>query len=638
MKKIIEKGFGLKYVFLILFFVQLANGQSFETYSAKQLNEKAMDIHRTEPEKAMQLVKSAEKKALQLENKKELSVTYSNYAVLFRLKGEFKEAIKYAEKALKLSNDSLLIASCNNTIGACKRSLGFYEEGLKNYLIALKIYESKKDIDQQGTVINNIGMIYSQMDLLEKAKVYHRKAIAIFQKSKYQKGLSESYNNLAIALANQDSLTKALRYFNYSLQIEEKLKDKKGIAESYNNVAGIYYYLQQIDSAKYYFEKSVELEREIKNFPGVAASYNNLALVMLEFKRNASAKNYIDSAFYYAKKSKVAEDYVNALENYALYYEALSDYKTANDYNKKFFTAKDSVFKNSNLENLHELEVKYKSAQKDAEISKNKAEIAENELQIKQKNTIIYGSVGFAILLGLVGYLFYNQQKIKNIQLLKEVELKEALVKIETQNKLQEQRLQISRDLHDNIGSQLTFIISSIDNLKYFDIAKEKLVSKFDNISGFTKNTITELRDTIWAMNKNAISVEDLQIRITNFIDNAQLATHGISFDFSIADSINSSHEFSSIEGRNIYRIIQEAVNNAIKYANATEIKIVLKQENNKMIFLIKDNGIGFSEAEIELGNGLYNMKKRALELNADFKIISEKGNGTTILIEKEIS
>jgi hypothetical protein len=70
MKKIIEKGFGLKYVFLILFFVQLANGQSFETYSAKQLNEKAMDIHRTEPEKAMQLVKSAEKKALQLENKR----------------------------------------------------------------------------------------------------------------------------------------------------------------------------------------------------------------------------------------------------------------------------------------------------------------------------------------------------------------------------------------------------------------------------------------------------------------------------------------------------------------------------------------------------------------------------------------
>jgi len=627
----------LNYVFLFFLFVQLTSGQTHESYTSKQLNEKAMDMHRTNPEKAFQLLKSAEKKALQTEEKKELSVTYCNYAILYRLKGEFKEAIKYAEKALKFSNDSILIASCNNTIGACKRSLGFYEEGLKNYLIALKIYESKKDIDQQGTVINNIGMIYSQMDLLEKAKVYHRKAIAIFQKSKYQKGLSESYNNLAIALANQDSLTKALRYFNYSLQIEEKLKDKKGIAESYNNVAGIYYYLQQIDSAKYYFEKSVELEREIKNFPGVAASYNNLALVMLEFKRNASAKNYIDSAFYYAKKSKVAEDYVNALENYALYYEALSDYKTANDYNKKFFTAKDSVFKNSNLENLHELEVKYKSAQKDAEISKNKAEIAENELQIKQKNTIIYGSVGFAILLGLVGYLFYNQQKIKNIQLLKEVELKEALVKIETQNKLQEQRLQISRDLHDNIGSQLTFIISSIDNLKYFDIAKEKLVSKFDNISGFTRNTITELRDTIWAMNKSSISVEDLQIRITNFIDNAQLAVHGITFEFSIDPNVNSAHEFTSVEGMNVYRIIQEAVNNAVKYAQAKQIIVHLKEENSVLFFNITDDGKGFSVAEVHLGNGLNNMQKRASEIGAEIIIDSKENQGTTVLIKYPI-
>ena len=72
--------------------------------------------------------------------------------------------------------------------------------------------------------------------------------------------------------------------------------------------------------------------------------------------------------------------------------------------------------------------------------------------------------------------MFYNQQKLKNRQLQKENELKDALIKIETQNRLQEQRLRISRDLHDNIGAQLTFIISSIDYLKYgFEIKNEKL-------------------------------------------------------------------------------------------------------------------------------------------------------------------
>mgnify|MGYP000950478019 CR=1 FL=1 len=63
-------------------------------------------------------------------------------------------------------------------------------------------------------------------------------------------------------------------------------------------------------------------------------------------------------------------------------------------------------------------------------------------------------------------------------QIIKENELRQALIKIENQNNLQEQRLAISKDLHDNIGSQLTFIISSLDNLKYFEFTKDKLYSK----------------------------------------------------------------------------------------------------------------------------------------------------------------
>ena len=87
----------------------------------------------------------------------------------------------------------------------------------------------------------------------------------------------------------------------------------------------------------------------------------------------------------------------------------------------------------------------------------------------------------------------------------------------------------------------------------------------------------------------------------------------------------------------NIYRIIQEAVNNAIKYANTSQIKILLQQKSNKMIFSISDNGIGFSEGEIEIGNGLNNMKKRALELKAELKIEAEKGKGTMVSIAKDI-
>ena len=70
--------------------------------------------------------------------------------------------------------------------------------------------------------------------------------------------------------------------------------------------------------------------------------------------------------------------------------------------------------------------------------------------------------------------------------------MKQALILIENQNNLQEQRLSISKDLHDNIGAQLTFIISSLDNLKYFDFTQDKLYAKFDAIGTFTRATITD--------------------------------------------------------------------------------------------------------------------------------------------------
>ena len=622
-------------IFLGLFCTQLL-AQVNEHKVVDSLNLKALKIYASNTNEAMKLLAKAEKISRNEKLNSSLAYTLDNMGIVTRVKGDYEKGIDFSEKALALTKDSTIVASAYNNLGSCKRNLGLYEEALKAYLKSIKIYDKKKDLNNQAIINNNIGLVYRSLEMNNKAKSYHRKAIFAFEKLKKKKGLSEAYNNMAIIYAYEDSLSSALRYFKYSLKLEEELKDIRGIAESLNNVGGVYYYMEEIDSALNYFSKAIKLERSAKNYASLASAYNNLGDVYLYKQNFVEAKKNFDSAFVYAKKSKSAFDIESTLNYYALLYEAKNDYKKASEFYKKKGVFHDSIQKLSNVKQLQELETKYQTAKKDTEIAKNRAVLAEKELKLKKKNTIIFGSLGFAFVLGLLGYLLYNQQKIKNNQLIKEAELKEALVKIETQNKLQEQRLQISRDLHDNIGSQLTFIISSIDNLKYFDIAKEKLVSKFDNISGFTKNTITELRDTIWAMNKNAISIEDLQIRITNFIDQAKLATQGISFDFAIEKNVNASHEFSSIEGMNIYRIIQEAVNNAIKYANASQIKIQLQQESNKMIFSISDNGIGFSEGEIELGNGLNNMKKRALELKAELKIEAEKGKGTMVSISKD--
>ena len=191
---------------------------------------------------------------------------------------------------------------------------------------------------------------------------------------------------------------------------------------------------------------------------------------------------------------------------------------------------------------------------------------------------------------------------------------------------MHEQRLTISKDLHDNIGSQLTFIISSLDNLKYFEFAKDKLYEKFDAIGGFTKHTITDLRDTIWAMNKEEITFEDLKTRTTNFIEAAKASLLGIQFEFNYPYEFDTKALTSKL-GIDVYRIIQEAVNNAVKHSRASVIKVNFEQEGKNVIVSIIDNGIGFDKATVAEGNGLQSMQKRAEAINAKFEITpQEKG------------
>ena len=225
-----------------------------------------------------------------------------------------------------------------------------------------------------------------------------------------------------------------------------------------------------------------------------------------------------------------------------------------------------------------------------------------------------------------------KQQKLKNKQQAQEFQLKSAINKIESQNQLHEQRLSISRDLHDNIGAQLTFIISSVDNLKYgFKITDEKINNQLNKINNFTKETIIELRDTIWAMNADEISFEDIQTRLLNFIEKAQQSNENLQIDFDVEKALNS-RKLNSLEGINVFRTIQEAINNALKYAACSKIQIQVKSNNYSIQITINDNGNGFDIENVKLGNGIINMQKRMEEINSTFSIESSN-NGTEITL-----
>jgi len=383
--------------------------------------------------------------------------------------------------------------------------------------------------------------------------------------------------------------------------------------------------LQLLDSAVVYANKDANKSQE--GFALIKKAH-----ILNEKKQFNKALKFINKAVKIYQTTNDIPTKIYAFVEKKKLLVSMKNYKEAN-------RISDSIYSNSILnydkrftEGISEMEVKYKTAEKEREILEQRADIAEKGLQIQKRNYQLFGIIGFALLLGVLGYLFYSQQKLKNKQLIKENALKSALQKIETQNKLQEQRLRISRDLHDNIGAQLSFIISSIDNLKY--ISKNTSVEfkdKLTYISKFTSTTIDQLRDTIWAMNKNEISISDLQSRILSFIEKAKHANNDANIIFE--NEIESDITFTSIKGMNIFRVVQESLNNALKYANASKIIVRFTENTNNVSLIIKDSGKGFDKETVSYGNGIQNMQDRMEEVNGIFKINSEINKGTSIEI-----
>ena len=296
----------------------------------------------------------------------------------------------------------------------------------------------------------------------------------------------------------------------------------------------------------------------------------------------------------------------------------------------------DSIYNEESNKLISEMQVKYETAEKEKQLAEQEVIITKEQLRVRQRNYTLVGLALVIIFIIILGVYIYKQQKFKQQKLIGENQLKDEIAKITLQNELHEERIRISRDLHDNVGSQLTFIISSVDNMGYlFKTADEKLREKLHGIADFSRTTITQLRDTIWALNKDEISFEDLKSRLYNYIESAKLAKENITFNFEV--DVNQKISFNAIEGVNIYRIVQEAINNSLKYSAATTINVLLKESKDKLILKIEDDGIGFNINEVKLGNGLDNMKNRATSIKARFNIDSTPEKGTTILLEMPI-
>ncbi|MBC7524863.1 MAG: tetratricopeptide repeat protein [Flavobacterium sp.] len=541
---------------------------------------------------------------------------------------------------------------------------------IKNTASSIKLYTANLEIAKKNNyslgiadAYSNLGLVYYYKGNYDLNTNFTLKSIRLYNQLNQKSKLAKAYSEYGYQLKKRN-MKQANFYMTKGLRISESLNDEKQLSATYDNYGVLKEMENQLDSAYFYYSKALQLKEKNNDYYGIPFSLNNIGLLKILQKKPLQAKPFLDKAYQLRLKIKDNVGIAENLNLYGKYYKSIQDTNQAILYfkkalaqskafeyddltqdnyqfladlyeqNKDYFNA----LKNYKLQvickdSINSVAIRTKQAALDVEFETEQKEkqILIQQTKIAEKNLWILSGFSLLVISVLVGFQFYNRQKLKTVQLEKEKVLRDALLKIETQSKLQAQRLQISRDLHDNIGAQLTFIISSIDNLKYaFDIQNPKLDSKLESISDFTKDTIVELRDTIWAMNNSEITFDELRSRILNFIEKAKAVKENIVFKFDVDASL-THYKFTSVTAMNIYRIIQEAVNNSIKYANASQISVNAISAENQLNITVLDNGKGFDVDQAILGNGLNNIKKRADELGATIKITSEIEKGTQI-------
>jgi signal transduction histidine kinase len=561
--------------------------------------------------------------------------------------GKSDSANYFFSKALKISRENHLPgveATCLNNLGMFNWNRTNYKEALAYFFDSLKMNEDLGNEKATANPLNNIGLIYLEMYLFEDALKYHRKALAIREKYGMSKEQVASLNNIGICLKSLGRLDEAIEVLNKGIQLAQS-------SGNYLDFYRLHDTLGNVLQLKGEFAKSLEAyltalnagKTNHSNIRNELSTNNNVVALYNKMNEPQKALHYIEEGLRILNENPNLETYAIDIHlNRAETLFMLDQNEMARASLERYVVLQDSLFSETNAKALAEMETKYESAKKEKELLEQREQLTKGALEIKRKNNIIYGSLALAFLLGLIGYLFYGQQRLKNKQLLKEAELKAALMRIETQNRLQDQRLHISRDLHDSIGSNLTFIISTIDTVGYgLKNGNQQVKSQLDQLSKFAKNTIKELRDTIWAMNKEAISFEDLHYRINSFMTQADTSSKGVHFEFVVDSAIDPTHSFTANEGIHIYRIIQEAVTNALKYAftkdddiDQRKIAVHIYRTHDFFHLQIEDTGSGFDKEKVLMGNGLKNMQKRAKEIDGELEINATDGKGTILILK----
>lgn len=530
--------------------------------------------------------------------KKQLASAYYYKSAIYYLTSKYDSALLLSDKAIEIyenQNDNYGVASIYNLRGLLQEKIGDYSEAIDNYQNSLDFASKTDNLYGQSNPLHNIGLIYDKTEDYKASLNYLEKALVVRQKIGDSILIAQSFQSIGVAHGRLGDTTKSISYQKKSIVFFKAKEDWYDLALSYINLGDIYTALKRYDSAMLLLQESLRLSTQIDNPEGSVRALITISYAYLGKKDYANAADYANQAIRIARehnqKPNLKLAYINSVEAYI----GLGNYREAYHVQRELIALSNTLLNEEKVEQLAQMETRYRVKEKEQQISVQQTQL--------RSTYFIIGAL--IIIVGLIIVIFFLvRSRLKR---------KQQLTEARTLNAIQEERLRISQELHDNIGSQLTFVNASIETLE-----KSEKDSRFTDIRKLTTSAIQELRKTVWLINKQSATVEEFVIKLreyipVNSIPSVQLLTSG-----------NLQAEIQAPIANHVFRIVQEAVNNAIKHADATQIQVELNITDNLFSVKISDNGVGFDTSAPVSGFGLRNIEKRVKSMNGTINIQSK--------------
>lgn len=554
------------------------------------------------------------------------AVDIETYGIYNRLgKADSAEVFigRLKEIAPTLDSNSREAAKIEMYLGHNEKHQAKYADALAHYYNALRKFTFLKDSANQGTIYVSLANVLVITGQLNDALNYHRLAAALFAKLDRRTELLNELQNITDLYYTSGQLDSAEVSIRRALPIAEQVNDKYSQAYVYVHLGNIYKRRKNFPEAEAYLLKANSLSGSLDDETIVLEINQAIGEMYMSEKQFAKAQPYLEKHLAIAERTNNREEIIEASWNLADNEYALHHFAKAYEYKNLYSIYRDSAYQESSAKSIAEMEAKYQAEKKEKEITLLKKDQQLDKLSLQKQANFRAGAIVFLLLLLLIAFLLVNRYRI--------VQRAKRLIEIE------KMRNQIARDLHDDIGSNLTSIHILSKMAGEQAVARGELLTSpsLEKIKDRSSEIMDSVSDIVWTINPLNDNLGRLLVRMKEFAE--EILTPVLSYDFIEEGDFSTLKPGIKLK-RDVYLFFKESLTNAVKYSRGTAVVIKLVARRQELTMQISDNGIGFNPDSVTGGNGLANLKSRAKLMNAAVTIDAAPEKGTVITLKVPIT